>query len=361
MNDGSTTKVALGDNIVLGDDPVDVTSDLVVDGQGFDVTGSFAVQGAALSLRNVKLTSSSGRRRALAPGSARRALAAQENGGCLAVENGALTVTDVTFDGCVASENGGAIHAVDADVEITGSRVEECSCTEHGCAFYLDGESGSRTLSIRDTYIGQCRDPEMKTLIKIKGFDHVELAGITAENNAIGEGNEAQAVIEFSKQSATLVANSTFVDNKMRVLRGFSFLSGTFNIVNSIFLRNEDTKGEERISGGGALSFLEGGAMTHLFISNCTFVENESFKDKKSDPSDDVYRGYGGALWLGLGTTIEDSLFRGNVASEGGAIYVDIGSSGLKVANSRFVENIAIFAGGAVASYASRGDAAMEN
>ena len=50
----------------------------------------------------------------------------------------------------------------------------------------------------------------MRTLIKIKGFDHVELAGITAENNAIGEGNEAQAVIEFSKQSATLVANSCF-------------------------------------------------------------------------------------------------------------------------------------------------------
>ena len=351
VNDASTTKVALGDNIDLGDDPVDVTSDLVVDGQGFDVTGSFAVQGAALSLRNVKLTSSSGRRRALAPGSARRALAAQENGGCLAVENGALTVTDVIFDGCVASENGGAIHAVDADVEITGSRVEDCGCTNHGCAFYLDGESGSRTLSIRDTYVGQCRDPEMRTLIKIKGFDHVELAGITAENNAIGEGNEAQAVIEFSKQSATLVANSTFVDNKMRVLRGFQFLPGTFDIVNSTFLRNEDTKGEPRISGGGALFFKEASAMTHLLISGCTFVENESFDGEKNED-----RGYGGALWLGLGTTIEDSLFRGNVASEGGAIYVDIGSSGLKVANSRFVENRATFVGGAVASCASSGD-----
>ena len=355
VNDASTTKVALGGDINLGDDPVDVTSDLVVDGQGFDVTGSFAVQGAALSLRNVKLTSSSGRRRALAPGSARRALAVQENGGCLAVENGALTVTDVTFDRCVASENGGAIHAVDAevtvvsstfvdcslvrpededehededeedwlgggaiyaagdastltvrdstftrctapwksdnggaihavdvevtvvdstfvdcaanankrskgeegggaiyaagdastltvrdsiftrctapdgkgnggailaevrDVEITGSVVEECGCGEHGCAFYLDGESGgARTLSIRDTYFGQNGDPNMKNVIKIKGFDHVELAGITAKDNANPEGYEAQAVIEFSKQSAVLVANSTFVDNATR-------------------------------------------------------------------------------------------------------------------------------------------------
>ena len=56
----------------------------------------------------------------------------------------------------------------------------------------------------------------MRTLIKIKGFDHVELAGITAKDNANPEGYEAQAVIEFSKQSAVLVANSTFVDNATR-------------------------------------------------------------------------------------------------------------------------------------------------
>ena len=91
--------------------------------------------------------------------------------------------------------------------------------------------------------------------------------------------------------------------------------------------------------------------MTHLLISGCTFVENESFDGEKNED-----RGYGGALWLGLGTTIEDSLFRGNTASEGGAIYVDIGSSGLKVANSRFVGNRATFVGGAVASCASSGD-----
>jgi hypothetical protein len=39
VNDAST-KVALGGNIDLGDDPVDVTSDLVVDGQGFDITAA---------------------------------------------------------------------------------------------------------------------------------------------------------------------------------------------------------------------------------------------------------------------------------------------------------------------------------
>ena len=299
-----------------------------------------------------KFTSSSRRRRALAPGSARRALAAQNNGGFLAVENGALTVTDVTFDGCVAEENGGAIHAVDADVEITGSVVKECSCTKHGCAFFLDGESDSRTLSIRDTSFIRNGDPNMRSVIKIKGFDHVELAGTTAEANSNPEGTtEAQAVIEFSKQSSTLVANSTFVDNKMRVLRGFQFLPGTFVVVNSTFLRNEDTKPEDRITGGGALSFKEASAMTHLFISGCTFIENESF-----DGEEDEDRGYSGALWLSLGTTIEDSLFQGNVASEGGAIYVDIGSAGLKVANSRFVENKATFVGGAVASCASSGD-----
>ena len=49
--------------------------------------------------------------------------------------------------------------------------------------------------------------------------------------------------------------------------------------------------------------------------------------------------GHGGAIFVSSDMTIEGSHFEGNKASEGGAIYANIASTALKVANTKFVGN----------------------
>ena len=70
-----------------------------------------------------------------------------DNGGCIGVENGTLTVNNCTFTNCKASNSGGAIYVSNSDLLVTNSvfenNIAQSSYDEGGGGIYFNGVNNS--------------------------------------------------------------------------------------------------------------------------------------------------------------------------------------------------------------------------
>ena len=145
---------------------------------------------------------------------------------------------------------------------------------------------------------------------------------------------------EFINVSAAKNGGAVFADiNGM----GFNCDGGLVKIENTLFDKNSAEFGGAILQLGGNLdlfnstftnniAYENGGA---VYTSNATVnIRKNTFTNNNANVND----GYGGALYLDYEiATVDDSTFTGNVAKQGGAIYIY--NSLYKVQNSQFKNN----------------------
>ncbi len=135
--------------------------------------------------------------------------------------------------------------------------------------------------------------------------------------------------------------NVNFINNTATVGGAIQMLSGSCKINNSEFINNK------AIANDSVSAQSYGGAI-HIYLSDLT-IENSNFINNSAD-------GLGGALELENGlygditwTIIKNSNFTGNIAKEGGAIYLGTTYDPyVDITNTIFDSNIANSTGGAI-------------
>ena len=177
-----------------------------------------------------------------------------------------------------------------------------------------------------------------------------------------GSGNVSIALVCDISLEKTLTI-SQFEEKVYLDGRGFS-LDATGSSIRCIYMYDTHvTMHNLTIVGGNANDGLGGAAVTLFTISSsgsttliathCLFSNNNSTQSSSNNDNYDVT--YGGALFIGLRSSVQisSSVFSGNEADSGGAIYVYDKTSTVKIASSLFSDNVASSYGGGI--YATSG------
>ncbi|KAK7254168.1 hypothetical protein SO694_00008461 [Aureococcus anophagefferens] len=291
------------------------------------------------------------------------------SGGSLGVEGGSLALARAAFSGCVAGRDGGGLYAsTGTSLTITNASFADCQAGADGAdaeggAIYalseslaVDGSTFERNVARKGMALThECSGGRLAMAhttfahnVYSDGRSVVRLASLAEASldviDAYGNDNKGDGTFVFSQLTNLNVRNSTFHDNFDRVFRAFQFYTGTFLIADCVFANNLDEK--ESDDSGGVAMFVKESPTSQIRIVRTTFENNTAYDDRHS---------YGGALFLKSDAVVEDCVFRGNSATEGGAIYVDIAAAEFKIYRSVFENNVADI-GGAIASCASSGD-----
>lgn len=179
----------------------------------------------------------------------------------------------------------------------------------------------------------------------IFNYGLLSVTNSTYSNNSSGAGGGI-----YSWYPSTLtVANSLFFANQAPKGGGIANVRGDAIVMNSTFIGNI-SRGVSPATHGGAGIFNAVGELTiikSLFLANCASfsagggVNNEGRLNVESSSfiSNMALHGFGGGLINDRSGSITNTTFISNSASLGGGIY---GYSGLNVANSSLVHNIAL-------------------
>ncbi|MBI5433502.1 MAG: right-handed parallel beta-helix repeat-containing protein [Planctomycetes bacterium] len=200
--------------------------------------------------------------------------------------------------------------------------------------------TGSGLVRIRDCVFERCRSTSFGGALTLRAPTITNCTFIDCSASSLGSGGAL-----FSLSSATehlIVADCDFVGSAIATRFGAAIWCDGDALVT-------------RCDFAGGLSSL-GGATTFrptqfLDVSHCRFAGN----------LDDL--GYGGAMYVESGSStpsvrIDDCLFIGNEANEGGALWLDAGTC--SVTNSTFVGNRATMLFGGAASFQS-GSSSVRN
>ncbi|MDA3797721.1 MAG: right-handed parallel beta-helix repeat-containing protein [Kiritimatiellae bacterium] len=261
----------------------------------------------------------------------------QGGGAIMALSKVSLTCSNTTFSSCTtaAAGGGGAIACSGGDVYLTvqDCTFENCSSeNEDGGAILLE-HYWAINVNIEDSLFDTCSAASEGGAVYAREstFPAFDISGCTFTNCTAGD--RAGAIYYGSHSSSTnnaRIDDCKFIDNTC----GYAALmmtggAGTMTLSDSTFIGNESTNS---FSTGGAI-YQQG--FPDFTVENCTFKENESYD--------------GGAIEIRTGSNlITGCLFDGNISRhEGGAISAQ--SAGVTdVANSTFVNNSAVLAGGAI-------------
>lgn len=287
---------------------------------------------------------------------------ASESGGAFFAKKNSLTISNATdFNGNTATENGGAIFAEDSTVNIKNATAYELANEFEGNTAHRNG--GALYLNLATAEIAG------ETTFKdnsgnIGGAIYANNTNLTLSSSngrkPFFSGNEATlsggAIYFASDNSNNLkVLAANFTDNEAVELGGAIYNKGGLIVVeDSYFYGNKATRQRAATFEGG-----KGGAINITNSNNDSNKITNSKFGMDSNPGNEAENG--GAIWASASKlTIEDSIFKGNKATEdGGAIYAQIGST-ITIKDTDFTENKATY-GAAIFSQAGIVDILAEN
>ncbi|MCI5778327.1 MAG: hypothetical protein MR051_00665 [Lentisphaeria bacterium] len=227
---------------------------------------------------------------------------ASSNGGAIVIDYGTLSISDSAFTGNTASTYGGAIMTT--------------------------GDWSKRTNKLV--------------------LENVQFSGNSAQTGGALYLDSTDKIHVIASGGADPALRSEFSANSVRGEGGAIYVNaGGFNIDGAIFSGNYTTGN----SGGGGAIFIGRAATLSKTITGATFNGNYAANND------------GGALLAGAFVTVSDTLFTGNHANNGGAIFnVKFDESSatgtlLTIEGSTFCDNYAAASGGAVKI--SNGDGAV--
>ena len=247
----------------------------------------------------------------------------------LYVQSGEVSISNITFTNCLEQYSGSAI------------RVSGGSLSLDGCKFIDNGGANARD-----------------SIINVKNAALI-INDCLFENNTAHPTSTSYSVV-YASDSTLIVNNTVFNNNQLKY--GAIYLSGTIAVIN-----NTDFTGFSSVSSSGgsgcgiyasgtaAYEYANGtvrpGAPSIVLVENCKFINNTAnggasyagqgaaiyvnnnatviVKDSKfinntcMDNTDGTVTGKGGAIYASAGNVqISNSVFEGNVASEGSEIYM---------------------------------------
>lgn len=306
---------------------------------------------------------------------------------------------DVTLDGITATENtagkGGAIGVYDASITMSGSVIEKNKATdgEGGAIFAETFSSEQNTVSITDSsftgnsaeradglarggaiYIGSTKGGKTQTTLTgvdlidntvsnvgttnkaAQGGGFFQFGGSVKADGLTVTGNTAESDYQANGGGMMIfnadgsIANSQFSGNtadgaKNSYGGGLALMlygssapeSMTFTISQTTFDQNKATgEGTDSVGGGLMVQGLaDGSKSVDLTVEGSTFSGNEAVN------------GWGGGAFLAqVNGTLTKTVFEGNKATDGGAIYNFVmdpegSETGLTITDSTFTGNVA--------------------
>ena len=170
------------------------------------------------------------------------------------------------------------------------------------------------------------------------GMD-VTLEGITAEENTAGKGGAIGAYDANIKMSGSTIKENTATDGEGGAIFVETYYSNknSVSITDSSFTGNVATR-DDNLARGGAIYIQgkrDGSKSVDLTVVGSTFTGNEAVN------------GWGGGAFLAqVKGTLSKTVFEGNKATDGGAIYNCVmdpkgSETGLTVTDSTFTGNVA--------------------
>ena len=170
------------------------------------------------------------------------------------------------------------------------------------------------------------------------GMD-VTLEGITAEENTAGKGGAIGAYDANIKMSGSTIKENTATDGEGGAIFVETYYSNknSVSITDSSFTGNVATR-DDNLARGGAIYIQgkrDGSKSVDLTVVGSTFTGNEAVN------------GWGGGAFLAqVKGTLSKTVFEGNKATDGGAIYNYVmdpkgSKTGLTVTDSTFTGNVA--------------------
>lgn len=162
-----------------------------------------------------------------------------------------------------------------------------------------------------------------------QGMD-VILEGITAEENTAGKGGAIGAYDASIKMSGSTIEENKATDGEGGAIfvETFSSEQNTVSITDSSFTGNVAERDDGLARGGAIYIGSTKGGQTTFTVVGSTFTDNEAVN------------GWGGGAFLAQSNaSISKTLFEGNKATDGGAIYGS--ETSLNISDSTFKDNIA--------------------
>ena len=196
---------------------------------------------------------------------------------------------------------------------------------------YSEGDN-SISISKKVTINGNGHTIDAK---KSSSIFSIYTSGVVLNNISFVNGKSGSGAAVYVSSSDTLIENCNFENNSVYYSGGAIYASSScrnLEIRNCNFYNNSFAAEKYyRNEGGGAIGTRAG---YNLTITDCNFTSNSG-------------TGFGGAIMLWyMDTVIENCIFKNNTAKEGAAIQWD--ARGGYINNSRFINNTAIYDGGAI-------------
>lgn len=167
---------------------------------------------------------------------------------------------------------------------------------------------------------------------------NVTLEGITAEENTAGKGGAIGAYDANINMSGSTIKENTATDGEGGAIfvETYSSNKNSVSITDSSFTGNVARRDDGLARGGGLMvNVKDGSKSVDLTVVGSTFTGNEAVN------------GWGGGAFLAqVNGTLSKTVFEGNKATDGGAIYNSVmdpkgSETGLTVTDSTFTGNVA--------------------
>ncbi|GEM_PF-1358608 len=249
----------------------------------------------------------------------------------VSVNGGRLTVVDSRFSGNTTAGAGAAIQAVNAPTTVVDTSEFVSNQAGHGHAVYQAG--GSLTLNNSLFRQNGVTTSDGYGTVEYSGDMKVTVTGCTFEDNQTRQGG---ALHDAGGGGVVHIENSQFIGNVAGYQGGVIRSGGgrALDIRHSLFVENAALSD----NGGVIYSYAPITITASAFYSN-TAAQLGGVIMTQNDATGPI--------------TIFDSLFQGNHAEWGGAIWF---GRGLYVTNSTFYTNTAGYAGGALGSFEGWGE-----
>ena len=237
----------------------------------------------------------------------------------------------VTLKNLTIINNGGIYHDWQAGGTITAFRV-----------IYSEGTLNIENCTVRDCTVDDWTHPEVNGTIYSTG-------GINVQNSKFISNTIANCGVIYT--TARLTVNSSYFEGNNAGSKGGAIYAGSISLIeNSTFTNNNGNYGGAIYT--GSIDIIENSTFTNnkgiyggaICISNrdsVTSIKNSTFEGNggiyREPGSSEIIGAFGGAIYtLGSINLIEDSTFKMNIASAGGAIFILGGDYATSIKNSTF-------------------------
>lgn len=259
--------IELTANLTLSEALPTITTQLVIDGKTYSVSGDdkypvFRISGATVTFQNITITKG----------------ATSGDGGGIYIEDGELTLEDSKVLNSAAGDIGGGMYATDSDVNILDSEISKNETSQsHGGGIYFVSSDDTHTLTIGGddgSTFKENSSAEDGGGLKIAGGT-VNITKSTFHKNTSDEGGG----IESSGATLT-IKNSTFSNNSAREGGGLSSFGSHVVLTHTTWAYNS---AEEQ---GGGIAII--GWLGSFKIRNTLITDSVQGGDCHSGPNPDI-------------------------------------------------------------------------